>query len=1018
MAKKRDTQGAGKRPDRGLRPVQDIVGRIRFDPLLDVRRFSIGYEERFAGVREAPLADFIGEGEIPSHRIWYVKAGALVVWDRKERIDLVFGSGDSPVADLAAILKACEPEPVTAVAAAPKGKRKAAAEFVALPCFGFDVARGEWVVARPGPEVRVDALQVLTYNVLFDLYEVEKIYSEQRRAACRELLRAQAADIVALQEVTPTFWAELLATPWVRENYFISSGPDAGGLEPYGNALLSRWPLALEVHAFSEQKRLVLGRLPLAGRPLTVVAVHLTSNHKDDAQDKRAEQISVLGARLAREPGDALVLGDFNFGDGPENDHLTAVGLEDTWTLANPHNPGFTFDPLANPLAALMSRSGNAGRYDRILMRAPTRALTPVEVVQVGNRPFNSAEQYVSDHFGVCALLQVTDDSAMATVDVGSVHQSSLCLIPPEHAWGQIQAIRAGHDPSFVRWMPHINLVYGFVPETHFEAAAALVAGVVRDQPVIRVRFATLRRFDHRGSTTVWVEPECEPADALVVMQRRLAARFPGCVEQGGRSASGYNPHLTLAKLSGSEAEIAAQIAAWQAAWRPVEVQLDAVHLISRRDDDPFEIRRSLPFVVPRGIARVKPLPGDAAVRGESFAEIAGVVAPPPGARLPSERHTEVVAAVARACMTALGSDAPCLHIIGSARLGVTMVDSDVDLVCAGQAGRDELFAGVRDELAARGLLTNAREVGGAGLPVLRFRVGDVAVDLQYAQLPAGLAGESLADLEVGVLAELDEPSRRAALGCLDADAVLRYVAPNVDMEVFRGLLGRVRGWARARQLDVGAWGLLGSYTWALLAARSTQGADPRSDVNALLRGFFLKFAAWEPGRPVALGGVPEVQAVRRAPWPIYTPTPPAFNSARSLTRSTYALLQAELRRVHQVLDGALDEAMAAPIGAPAGPRVVLALHAADAEDRHACAGWLDGQVLGLLIALEREGATVRPYPRPVLVDGDTLQYSVGVDGGRGAGLLAAARRFVEGFDAWHQRPLAVTLRASLVGAR
>jgi len=61
MARSRDKTGPA-RPDRGLRPVQDVIGRIRFDAALDVARFTVGYEERFAGVREAPLAGVGGRG--------------------------------------------------------------------------------------------------------------------------------------------------------------------------------------------------------------------------------------------------------------------------------------------------------------------------------------------------------------------------------------------------------------------------------------------------------------------------------------------------------------------------------------------------------------------------------------------------------------------------------------------------------------------------------------------------------------------------------------------------------------------------------------------------------------------------------------------------------------------------------------------------------------------------------------------------------------------------------------------
>lgn len=999
-----------RKPERGLRPVQDVVGRIRFDSAFDPSRFTIGYEERFAGVREAPLSDFLGEGEIPWHRIWFIKAGPLIVWDRRERIDLVFGSGTSPSADLAAIQRACAPLP--AQAPAPATSRRAAAEFAAIPCLRFDPATGTWCpVAAPLPDLALESLSVLTYNVLYDLYEAEHIYTRERRVACCALVETNDADIVALQEVTPEFWAELLAAPWVRERYHVSAGPDALGLQPYGQVLLSRWPLALELHHFSVHKKLLLGQLILAGRPLTIAAVHLTSNQKDGASDKRAEQLAVLAARLAQRPGDVLVLGDLNFGDGDENHQLSAAGLVDVWQQLHPHHPGFTFDPVANPLAALMSRSGQAARFDRVLLRAATAALTPIELVRFGDRPFAERlghSMFASDHFGLCALLQVAAPPT-ATVDAAPVHRSALVVVPPERVWAAIQAIRAAHDPAYARWMPHINLVYGFVPEGLFAQAAALLEPLLRVHPPIRLRFAELRRFDHRGSSTVWLAPICDPPNALVALQRSLAALFPACVEQSARGE--FTPHLTVAKLSGSEPEIAAQVAQWQAKWRPLECTIDALHLISRRDDDPFEIRHTLSLGTAPAPARAAPSPAPATA---SSVAIPGVVAPPAWLVLPSPRHHEATQAIAAACRDFLRVD-PCLHIVGSARLGVASPDSDLDLVCAGPltVARAELFAAVHSRLADR--ITAIRETASAGLPVLRMRLGDLAVDLQFAALPTNLAPARLASLTPDEFAALDEPSRRAALTCLDADAVIHHLGGRVDAPTFIAMLQRVRSWARARALDVGAWGLLGGYTWALLAAHAARAADRRdqSDPDALLRHFFATFAVWEPGRPVALGPLPDTAPSRRAPWPIYTPTPPPFNSARGLTRSTYALIRGELRRAADLLRDDRDD-LNAPVDPAADPRrLVLTLSGVDPDAELLCRGWLDGHVLSLLLALENCSARVRPYPRPT-PGADGLQQSLGLTGGHARELLAAAHNFTLDFAMWPERPAGATLHADL----
>ena len=688
-----------------------------------------------------------------------------------------------------------------------------------------------------------------------------------------------------------------------------------------------------------------------------------------------------------------------------------------------------------------MSRSGQAARFDRVLLRAPTQAIAPIEVVRFADRPIgerHGESQFASDHFGLCALLQLGPAAVSpaaapidaAPIDAAPVHRSALVVIPPEAVWAPIQAIRAAHDPAYARWMPHINLIYGFIPEARFAEAVTRIEPLLRTHPPIRLRLGELRRFDHRGSTTVWLAPICDPPAALVALQQALAPLFPACVEQAGRASAGFTPHLTVAKLSGSEAEIAATVAQWQARWRPLACTIDALHLISRRDEEPFAIRHSLPLGATPSRPDERPTsttnrPTTAPTRTPErpttqptppspLAASPGVVAPPPWTELPSPRHLAAAQAIAAACRELLGD--ACLHIVGSARLGVATPDSDLDLVCAGPStlDRTELFTGLRERLGDH--ITAVREATSAGLPVLRMRLGELAVDLQYAGLPASLSAARLASLTPDELAGLDDPSRRAALTCLDADAVPAFVDGRLEVPVFLAMLRRVRAWARARALDVGAWGLLGGYSWALLAAFAARDAARQgvpSDPDALLRHFFAVFAVWEPGRPVALGPLPAIAPTRRAPWPIYTPTPPPFNSARGLTRSTYTLVRHELRRADAIVRASGDDLCAAIDPAADPRRLVLSLSGVDLDGELACRGWLDGHVLRLLLALEDRSARVRPYPRPTR-DADPHQ-SIGLIGGPARELLAAAHDFCLDFAMWPERPAGATLPAELI---
>ncbi|MEV6929915.1 RNA repair domain-containing protein [Dactylosporangium sp. NPDC051485] len=824
-----------------MRPVQDVVSRIRYDARLDAARFVIGYEDRGAGLRETPLLAFVGGGDVPWHRVQYVKAGQVIVWDRRTRVDLVF---DAAV-DLAAL---GEPE-----ARSPRRpSRRAVSAFGAADCLRFDPVAGQWRPAGPPAPVRADVVQVATFNVLSDAYDRELTYPELRWPACVELLGGLGADVVALHEVTHELWAALLDAPWLRAGYCVSAGPDAE--VGYGTTLISRWPLALEVHRLSAYKRLVLGHTVLNGRRTGFVAAHLTSDHTEGAEQRREHQLRVVEERLAR--GDleaAVLLTDLNAGDEAAP---SVPGYVDAWRALRPHDAGFTFDPAVNPLAAVASRTGRAGRLDRVLVRGP---LTPVVAERFADRPFDGSSKYVSDHFGVTALLQ----PAVPTVDAPPVHTSALVIRPPQRVWPAIQAVRRAHDPSYRRWMPHINLVYGFVPEADFEDAARVAAAAVEGFGPIRVRLARARTFRHRASTTVWLEPEVTPPGALHRLQAALAERFPAC-----REREGFTPHLSVAKLTG-----AATLRLDD--WEPVEFTVTAVDLISRRGDEPFAVRRTVPFATGHDAAR--------ALVEDACAALA------PGSRV---------------------------HVVGSVRLGVATESTDLDLVWAAPtSGLSELA----------GLLPGAR-LAGTVVPVLRASVAGVSVDVQH------VAVDRLDPADP----RLDDAGRRAVLAVVDADALLE----GLDPAALRALLGEVRAWARERELDGAAWGLVGGFSWAVLTAEAM-----RHSVRDL--DGFLRHCAGHPRRPRS--------GDRHAYWPVYSPTPPGVNTTRTMTRSTAALVDGALRGRPR----------------PGAHERFVELGGDD----------LDGRVLGLILALEDAGATVRPYPR---------RRALGIDGGDPAAISAA----------------------------
>jgi poly(A) polymerase len=1011
-----------------LRTSREVYDQVRWDPRLDARRIVMGYESRRDGMQEIACPDFVPGGDIPWHRIWYFRDDKQVLWDRRQRIDRLVGPGALPAASAEPL--AIPPEGPHA------GEETHGIPLSPLSVHRFDARGQKWVpLSGPVPDREPPAaLTVVTYNVLFNLHDAARFDTPERRGALLRQLKRANADLIALQEVTPSLLAEVLAQGWVRERYVASDSPEAETVTPYGLLLLSRVPLVkLAQHRFTRDKRVLVGELDTAGGRLAVAVVHLMSDLAEGGAELRLRQLDVLldgilGPASQQGTPDWLILGDFNFGDDGPVERIAQAHMVDVWRALRPSEPGYTFDPARNPLAAQQSASGLSRRLDRILLRSSRSTWDARDIMLLGE------QAPASDHYGLRCTLALREASAPTREaprredkrerarQVAPVHRSAVVLIPPEALWPPIQRLRTVHDKHAGRWMPHVTLLYGFVPEEHFEAAAALAAEALASFEPFTVRFERLDLFRHRGSCTLWARPDSRPHARLNALQAALQSAFPRCDEQSRHSEAGFTPHLSLGQ---TEVRGAAEtLAAWQRDWSPLEFEVREVQLISRRGDGPFEVR----YTVTLGGGWRKQ---EQAVKAEGLLPWLETHATPTAV----ERTTrdEAVDSVDAACSEVLGTpagDGSTVYLLGSSALGVALPGSDIDLLCVGPAelSRERFFEDVTRALSNAGVLTRSRAVLDTRNPVLKLELGSTEVDLQYARLPPGVPLAAPGEVGTELLARLDPESQRAMLGHREVSALLARVRDGVGEEPFRQVLRAVRAWARARGLDANALGFPGGFAWALLTAHACVHAPKEvgAEPSALLEHVFSTYARWRWPEPVVLTeDAASYQPQRRDVMPVPTLLAPVSNSARNVSRSTLAVLREEWARgetrTRRARSGAGTWAeLFEPIDALTQfERFLLIEVRAGTEDALAhCLGWLEGHVTGLVVALEADPALrVRPFPdfwRPRGVEQPVRGLLLGLGGSTSATLDAVAERFTHAFTSWDSRPEGSALTVSV----
>ncbi|HLO84433.1 MAG TPA: poly(A) polymerase [Nostocaceae cyanobacterium] len=920
---------------------REVCNHIIWDSRLNRHAFTVGFQDRIStsGVREKPLTEWVTDSDIPWHRVRYIRCGDIIVWDREKHLDLI-SPGKLPAA--AWQNNNTEETGENIINTLPNN----ITEFKPRPVYKY--SQGSWEINQDSTtDLKLDTLTIASFNVLFDFYEAEKIQTAKRLPAISQHLQQCDADIIAIQEATPRFIEFILSQTWVHQ-YYISESPAGKNVQPYGNLLLSRLPFTLVEHQFSAHKRVLVGQWQINNQWLNLAVVHLPSDYAQNPVVVRRKQLTKIINYLQQQPGTSLIVGDFNTRGDEQAEILASNNFIDIWEKLHPESLGYTFNPQQNPLAALMSPQKEPARFDRIVLNNQNHDWIEKSINIFASEPVEGTEGqiYPSDHFGICAVLAFVNISPSSKlVTVKPVYQSAIVVIPSEEILPPIQAIRKLYDARFHRWMPHINLIYGFLPESYFAEAVEIIKPALAKLQPFQITLAEFGTFTHRKNSTAWLRPVAEPETALHELQAVLQNLFPQCNEQSQKSANGFTPHLSVGQFP-SPAIAFSELPEWH----PVSFTVDSVALISRKGDQPFEVKQIV-YLGKENREEIKSIPAS------ELMQIINDLEPEltPAQKIQQETVLEIVK---QACAECLGFT-PLLHLLGSVRLGVQSSQSDLDAVCLIPMYVDgEVFLqNVRGKL--QGLCNSAQLVLDARVPALRLQIEGISLDLLYAQCENP-------ELDLQIPANFEPNSLKAIIGCWEADLIIETVQKYVSLDAYRWLLRAVRAWAKQRRIYGNAWGFIGGFSWALLAAWScTFNEDYNTRPDDLLINFFRLLNQYDWKKPIALtnaGGEYQIQLPRD--WlPIITSIEPCQNTARNVTRSTLEIFKREFARGAKLGESWADLFKPVDLHQESDIFLIISANSDDENQLQKYAGILEGYTIGLIIQLEQLDIFVRPQP-------------------------------------------------------
>eukprot|EP01083_Nonionella_stella_P079194 217089_1 len=283
-----------------------------------------------------------------------------------------------------------------------------------LPSYIYSESDKKWIgITHETKEQKDDAqhhnrhhvkeLVIVSYNIWF----ADQQWQE-RQQKLLSMLEEINPDIVCLQEVTPRFLVGFCDNKYIQNNFELTDQKESkcSTVSPYGVMIgcnrnknkLSMIDVKISALATNMRRSLVSSCLQLNGdQTLWINTVHLESLMNADV---RVHQLNNIFNFYMNDQGDAMLMGDFNFGDAAQENDCISKEFVDCWLEYKNVLIANTAVDSSNKFSFATKLRGNTcfgSRYDRMLLRSDQWNVDSFEII--------GKEMMPSDHLGIVTTL-------------------------------------------------------------------------------------------------------------------------------------------------------------------------------------------------------------------------------------------------------------------------------------------------------------------------------------------------------------------------------------------------------------------------------------------------------------------------------------------------------------------------------------------------------------------------------------------------------------------------------------